>query len=69
MPQFSPNSDTVTVEFVPDGDGCQITFIQEGVAIADEVRQTPPGVEGGSATGWGWMFVGLDAVLGDSGGG
>ncbi len=67
MPQFSPNSDTITVELEADGDGTLMTFIHEGVDIAAELRETPAGIEGGSATGWGWMFVGLDAVLADAG--
>jgi uncharacterized protein YndB with AHSA1/START domain len=67
-PQFSPNSNTITVDLASDGDGTLMTFTEEGVGVADEQRQTPAGEEGGSATGWGWMFVGLDAVLGDIGG-
>ena len=67
MPQFSPNSDTITVELAADGDGTLMTFTQAGGDITDELRQTPPDAESGSATGWGWMFAGLDAVLSESG--
>ncbi len=67
MPQFSPNRDTITVELAADGDGSVMTFTQAGVDIADELRQTPPDAESGSATGWGWMFLELDAVLAESG--
>lgn len=66
MLQFSANSDTITVELVADGDGTLMTFTQAGPDIADEVRQTAAGEEPGSATGWGWMFIGLDNVLADA---
>jgi uncharacterized protein YndB with AHSA1/START domain len=64
MLQFSPNSDRITVEIAPSGAGCVLTFTQEGVDIADELRQLPEGAEGGSESGWGWMFEALAAVLG-----
>lgn len=67
MPQFSPNRDTITVELAADGDGTVMTFTQTGVDITDELRETPTDAESGSATGWGWMFLGLDAVLAESG--
>ncbi|MBA3449801.1 MAG: SRPBCC domain-containing protein [Chloroflexia bacterium] len=63
MFQFSPNSDTITVEIVPDGAGSIMTFTQAGIDIADELRQTPEGEQGGSEQGWGQMFNGLAAVL------
>src|SRR5665213_1385009 len=34
MPQFSPLSCTVTVEIVPDGDGCLMTLTQDGLPAA-----------------------------------
>ena len=64
MLEFSPNSDRITVEFTPDGTGCLMTFTQEGIDIADELRQLPPGVEGGTAKGWNNMFDTLAAILG-----
>ncbi len=63
MLQFSPNSDTITVEIAPDGAGSVMTFTQAGVDIADELRQVPTGEQGGSEQGWGQMFNGLAAVL------
>ncbi len=56
MLQFSPNADTITVEIEPDGDGCQLTFTQSGVDIAQELRHLPPDVAGGSEQGWQLMF-------------
>ena len=63
MLQFSPNSDRITVEIVPSGAGCILTLIQEGIDIADELRQLPPGVEGGTEKGWSLMFDILAAAL------
>jgi uncharacterized protein YndB with AHSA1/START domain len=63
MLQFSPNSDRITVEISPSGTGCILTFTQEGVDIAEELGQLPPGVEGGSEAGWRLMFEGLAAAL------
>src|SRR5688572_21766991 len=47
MLQFSPNSDRITIEVAPSGTGCLLTFTQEGLDIAAELRQLPPGVESG----------------------
>ena len=58
MPQFSPNSDTITVEFAPDGAGCVMTFTQSGVDIAAELADVPVGEVGGSEFGWDLMFKG-----------
>lgn len=63
MPQFSPNSDKITVELERAGSGCVMTFVQEGVDIADELRKLPSNVEGGSEQGWRAMFVGLAAAI------
>lgn len=65
MPQFSPNSDRITVEIVPDGAGSLLTFTQEGIDIAEELRQLPPGVEGGSEHGWRLMFDLLARAVGE----
>jgi hypothetical protein len=43
MPQFSPNSDTITVEIAPDGSGCVVTLVQSGEDIAHELRELPAG--------------------------
>jgi uncharacterized protein YndB with AHSA1/START domain len=63
MPQFSPNSDRLIVELSPDGDGCLMTFTQEGVDIAEELRQVPAGDVGGSEAGWTLMFRGLEEIV------
>jgi uncharacterized protein YndB with AHSA1/START domain len=52
MPQFSPNTDTITVEIAPDGGGCVVTFVQSGEDIPGELRDLPPGGKSGSETGW-----------------
>ncbi len=52
MPQFSPNSDTISVEIAPDGGGCMVTFVQSGVDIASELRDLPPGETSGTEAGY-----------------
>lgn len=64
MPQFSPNSDRITVEIAPDGKGCLMTFTQEGVDIAGELQKLPPGQKGGTEQGWEEMFDALGTQLG-----
>jgi uncharacterized protein YndB with AHSA1/START domain len=54
MPQFSSLFCNVTVEIVPDGDGCLLTLEQESMA--------PAALEPTRA-GWSDMFDALDAVL------
>lgn len=66
MPQFSPNQDTIALDFAPDGAGCLMTFTQSGVDISQEIKQLASEETGGSETGWGWMFIGLDQVLAGS---
>jgi uncharacterized protein YndB with AHSA1/START domain len=63
MPQFSPNSDRLTVEIEPDGAGCLLTLTQEGVDIAAELRSLPLDVTGGTEHGWLAMFDVLSGVL------
>jgi uncharacterized protein YndB with AHSA1/START domain len=53
MPQFAADVDTVTVEIVPDGDGCVVTVTQEG----------RPGYERSTERGWGKMFDLLERAL------
>lgn len=53
MPQFAADVDTVTVEIVPDGDGCEVTVTQEG----------RPGYEHSTERGWGKMFDMLERAL------
>ena len=54
MPQFAPDVDRLVVEFAPDGAGCLMTFVQEGL---------PPGYKQASESGWGTMFDALAALL------
>ena len=54
MPQFSPDADRITVEFAPDGDGCLLTFIQQGL---------PPEYVAGTEEGWSLMFDALAALF------
>jgi uncharacterized protein YndB with AHSA1/START domain len=54
MPQFSPLSFNVTVEIVPEGEGCILTLSQEGIA-ADSLKPTE--------AGWADMFEALAATL------
>ncbi len=63
MPQFSPNSDRLTIEIEPDGAGCVLTLTQEGVDIAAELSYLPPGVTGGTEHGWLAMFDLLATTL------
>lgn len=63
MPQFSPNSDQITVLCESDNGGCLMTFTQEGTDIAEELRQLPEGETGGSEFGWQDMFNNLTGVL------
>lgn len=63
MLQFSPNSDTITVELEAVGDGTLMTFTQAGTDIAAELAQVPKGEQGGSETGWHYMFLGLAEVV------
>jgi uncharacterized protein YndB with AHSA1/START domain len=57
MPQFSPLVFNVTVEIVPDGDGCILTLAQEGVQPAN-LKPT--------AEGWNKMFDALTAATADA---
>jgi uncharacterized protein YndB with AHSA1/START domain len=54
MPQFSALSCRVTVEIVPDGDGCLLMLAQEDVAAAN-LKPTEEG--------WAKMFDALAVVL------
>lgn len=53
MPQFSPNSDTVTIDIIPDKNGeCEVTFVQSGPDIATELQELPEGQTSESEKGW-----------------
>jgi uncharacterized protein YndB with AHSA1/START domain len=53
MPQFSPNSDIISIQFNPDGKGgCEVTFVQSGPDIAEELNTIAPGEVSESEKGW-----------------
>ncbi|MCC5905059.1 MAG: SRPBCC domain-containing protein [Balneolaceae bacterium] len=53
MPQFSPNSDTVSIFIAADGDGgCVMTFTQSGPGISEELTALPAGEVSESEKGW-----------------
>lgn len=57
MPDFSPIVDTITVEIKPDGNsGSQLTFIQVGEGIDEELQQLPEGTISESEKGWNYGF-------------
>lgn len=63
MPQFSPNTDRITVQIEADGSGAIMTFTQEGIDIAAELRQADPDPADSSEQGWSQMFELLAALL------
>lgn len=53
MPQYSPNSDTVSVDITPDKkSGCKVTFEQKGPDISAELEELPDGQPSESEKGW-----------------
>lgn len=52
MPQFSPNSDTITIQIEEDNGGSLVTFEHSGVDIATELRDLPPGETSATEAGW-----------------
>jgi uncharacterized protein YndB with AHSA1/START domain len=63
MPQFSPNTDMITIDIIADGKGgSQLTFLQSGPDIAKELEQLPPGNVSESEKGWGQAFDLMDAA-------
>jgi uncharacterized protein YndB with AHSA1/START domain len=52
MPQFSPNSDTITIEIEQKDGGSIVTFEQSGEDIANELRELSPGEISASEAGW-----------------
>jgi uncharacterized protein YndB with AHSA1/START domain len=53
MPDFSPITDTISIEIQPVGKGgSQLTFIQEGEGIDDELKQLPEGTISETEKGW-----------------
>lgn len=63
MPQFSPNSDTIAIDITPDGEGsCEVTFIQSGPDIAEELKALSPGEVSESEKGWQQGFDLMEAA-------
>jgi len=52
MPQFSPNSDLISIEIKPVNSGSILTFVQAGEDIAAELRALLPGRISESEKGW-----------------
>lgn len=53
MPQFSPNSDTITITIEDRiGGACIVTFDQAGPDIAQELLEVQPGKTSASEEGW-----------------
>ncbi len=63
MPQFSPNSDTVTIEISEDGKGgCEVVFTQSGPDIAEELKALPADTVSESEKGWQQGFDLMEAA-------
>ena len=57
MLDFSPITDTLSIEIQPDGKGgSQLTFIQEGEGIDEELKQLPKGTISEREKGWNQGF-------------
>lgn len=52
MPQFSPNSDTITIRIEEEDGGSFMTFEHSGDDIAAELRELAPGETSASEAGW-----------------
>jgi uncharacterized protein YndB with AHSA1/START domain len=52
MPEFSPNSDIITIDIKPTETGSVLTFVQTGEDIASELRELPDGAVSESERGW-----------------
>lgn len=66
MKQFSPNADTITVEFFEDGAETVMVFTQSGIDIANELANLPEDETQTSEHGWTLMFLALGEAVGDS---
>lgn len=63
MPQFSPNSDIVTIDITPDEKGgCEVVFVQSGPDIAAELQDVPEGRISESEKGWQQGFDLMEAA-------
>ena len=57
VPDFSSITDTISIEIEPIGKGgSQMTFIQEGEGIDDELAQVPIGTTSEREKGWNQGF-------------
>lgn len=62
MPQFSPNSDTVTIDIIPQNGGSKVVFVQSGLDIAAELEPLPEGAISESEKGWQQGFDLMEAA-------
>jgi uncharacterized protein YndB with AHSA1/START domain len=62
MPQFSPNSDTISIDIMPENAGSVVTFLQAGEDIANELRELSPGEQSASEAGWQQGFDLMEAA-------
>jgi uncharacterized protein YndB with AHSA1/START domain len=67
MPQFSPNTDVITIDITPTAAGCSVTFVQSGVDITSELREFPPGTVSESEKGWHQGFDLMEAAWAKAG--
>jgi uncharacterized protein YndB with AHSA1/START domain len=52
MPQYSPNTDTITIEIEHQEGGSIVTFEHSGEDIANELREVSPGDKSATEAGW-----------------
>ncbi len=52
MPQFSPNTDTISIEIEQEDGWSIVTFEHAGEDIAAELRELPPGEKSATEAGW-----------------
>ena len=65
MPQFSPNSDTIEIIIKPDGDqSTNVTFIQTGKDVSNELDLLKQGEISGSEQGWQMAFDIIESSIG-----
>jgi len=62
MPQFSPNSDIVTIDIIPQNGGSKVVFVQSGPDIAAELEPLPEGAISESEKGWQQGFDLMEAA-------
>lgn len=67
MPQFSPNSDTITILIEEHDQGCSMTFEHSGEDIAKELREVLPGDTCHTEAGWQQGFDLMAAAWTESG--